>query len=1348
MKHIHCSISSLGFVLVMLSLSGSPSQAQWEKVLTTESRVAVIYFYNSDLGFVAVGAPSSSQILPMIYRTEDGGNTWSAASTPGNKGFGVNDIIMEDEHNGWAGSDNNNGRIWRTVDGGKTWNALSDNYPYDRVTNSVRKTAAGLVFSDFMGWDIEMSYDNGKSLTEVYPTGNDYILGMDFVDSIHGAAMTNFRSTNPWSYTSDGGVTWHPSNFGIECWTVRGMKGTKTFYAIPEGLSTIDTYQSEVMRSDNYGVTWNKIRTLPFRSTSDVEISGSAMYVQTSAGSCYDCSYPDGKGIYRSLDSGKTWNGIGGPDYWNDSRFAVINTCNGTAVYCADVNNNIYKIIDTTTRYLNTSNGPLYTRILLPAPITVTDCQTGETDIRIWINDCYKLVLTQEMIEGKDSQYFSLLHSPLPTVLDGSADSIRILVTPGDTGKYQAHLHITGYYDYGTKGTVPFDTIIAVTVTVKPSPIKFEADKSTIALSISPCTSLNEATVSLMNNGCDTITVDSGPGNIAPFMIEDLNLPLVLPPSGFKKITVRFIPDSLNTHTTAAVFHARSRYDERYLVIGLTAKKDAHMKFEMDKSSIVFNISSCISNYETTLSLINRGCDTLTVDSGPGNVAPFIFENMVVPFRLLPYESKTIRVRYIPDSLNAYSTSAIFHARSSIEDQWQVVSLIVKKEEKVPELVSPSSALNFQTVLLCDASKKLGLTLTNPGCDSIRITSASMLPPEFALAGISFPIIIPPKASVTIGVTFHPIRTGDFSDTLVFTLENQALTGSMKVLLLGAAKANTPQVAASAWKVNFPAISTCEKPRDTAIVLRNTGCDTLAIISGPGILPPEFIMSNVPLPLILAPSDSVVYAVTFRPSGSGSFSAAPTFIAERFGVQTPVEISLHGEGIQGLGMLATSPGSFSFLPATICSPAFTLEGTIENTGCDSLVVDGIALSQNSAFGLNANTFPVYLAPGEAAHYEVYSSLRIKGEYTDSLTIDAHSSHEKESLFRNIIPITAFVGDGSRSCTIDRTDINYGWQTVCAIPDSAVRISNTGCDTVTIASGIITGSGFFIHNVTFPVVLEPGKSLRIPVGSFADTTGRKLLSEAVLEFESNDVSPIAQVYLYRENTYPVVSEIMLGEGVKNGNPGDTIELQIYSKDNIHEGHTLDLDIEYNTDLLGFIRSYGPNTTDVSNRHLHLTGSPTLRSDNGVLTTMVFEVYLTSESATDIVLTNAHLNESEPSYEECIASVKVRESTTRFISGYSCGEQTISKSMNSRMPLKITAIYPNPATTSIAIDFDSPLLEDGVLEIFDALGNNKYYRGISGNSKKMTVDITSIPSGVYMARVLCGNIQATAPFIKKD
>jgi len=88
------------------------------------------------------------------------------------------------------------------------------------------------------------------------------------------------------------------------------------------------------------------------------------------------------------------------------------------------------------------------------------------------------------------------------------------------------------------------------------------------------------------------------------------------------------------------------------------------------------------------------------------------------------------------------------------------------------------------------------------------------------------------------------------------------------------------------------------------------------------------------------------------------------------------------------------------------------------------------------------------------------------------------------------------------------------------------------------------------------------------------------------------------------------------------------------------------------------------------------------------------------------------------------------------------------MNGNFPLQIKGIYPNPATNTIALDFDSLIPQDATLTIVDALGNEKIQRNIGGNTKKAVVDISSIRSGVYMARIISGNTQVKVPFIKKD
>src|SRR5438477_13148888 len=99
-------------------------QLKWQKIFKAQNRISVIYFHDRNLGFIGVGVPSGTTLTPRIYRTSDGGMTWTVAISPHADGLGVNDIFLEDKVNGWAASDGNNGRVWKTTDGGESWNAI------------------------------------------------------------------------------------------------------------------------------------------------------------------------------------------------------------------------------------------------------------------------------------------------------------------------------------------------------------------------------------------------------------------------------------------------------------------------------------------------------------------------------------------------------------------------------------------------------------------------------------------------------------------------------------------------------------------------------------------------------------------------------------------------------------------------------------------------------------------------------------------------------------------------------------------------------------------------------------------------------------------------------------------------------------------------------------------------------------------------------------------------------------------------------------------------------------------------------------------------------------------------
>lgn len=75
------------------------------------------------------------------------------------------------------------------------------------------------------------------------------------------------------------------------------------------------------------------------------------------------------------------------------------------------------------------------------------------------------------------------------------------------------------------------------------------------------------------------------------------------------------------------------------------------------------------------------------------------------------------------------------------------------------------------------------------------------------------------------------------------------------------------------------------------------------------------------------------------------------------------------------------------------------------------------------------------------------------------------------------------------------------------------------------------------------------------------------------------------------------------------------------------------------------------------------------------------------------------------------------------------------------LQQVTMFPNPAKNSVTINTENEITK---IEIFNILGQT--VKVIEGNSNKMTIDISSLNSGTYMAKVTSGTATKTVKLIK--
>lgn len=202
-------------------------------------------------------------------------------------------------------------------------------------------------------------------------------------------------------------------------------------------------------------------------------------------------------------------------------------------------------------------------------------------------------------------------------------------------------------------------------------------------------------------------------------------------------------------------------------------------------------------------------------------------------------------------------------------------------------LAASSSTLSFGNVQN-SKSANLSETLTNTGGSVVTISGAKVSGTGFSASGLSMPMTLSPKQSVTFTVTFAPTATGSASGTLavVSTADNPTLS----IALSGTGTAQGQlSVAPTSLSFGSVVVGTSGSLNGT---LGATGSSVT--ISAANINSSEFALSAISLPTTLTAGQTTSFTVTFQPATSGTASATLSFSSDA--ANSPAAQALTGSG--------------------------------------------------------------------------------------------------------------------------------------------------------------------------------------------------------------------------------------------------------------------------------------------------------------------------------------------------------------------------------------------------------------------------------------------------------------------
>ncbi len=868
------------------------AQGTWKLIKQFDRPIGCAYFFDQDHGLIGSGVRPGYQYDPYnnivedqgdsvsIFKTMDGGATWTQSAVPAHFPGAVTQICMMDSLHGYASIFSDvefdyagtfgGSSIWETTDGGSTW---FDNLQLDHIATCVYAQKGLLMFTK---WDWyythywpytpvfpidefggACSYDSGATWTENFRRGN----GIAFSDSLNGVVTEinyNKNGSNFW-VTMDAGRTWQPSvNNQYEAWSVYAVPNKRVYFCANESEPYDNDPYNTINWSTDGGFTWMERASFPaIHFTGAIEGVGSTLYFQTDTAT--NQTYYDANGyahgIYRSDDLGATWHWVGGPSNSRDTRFAVTG-CQGQVVYAFDGLGDVWKTSDGGDGTL----GPMIelsadTILWLPNPC-------GDTlHFNSFCSNCIPITIdSASILYGKD-----LTPLPEPGVLpaalkEGDSAEISLLYSPTSGGESFSMIRIfahTGENVLTRDLTIRIENSISNTLVLSPD---------TSSLRVSSCESAMDS-VELFATGCPGLVIDSVTVPSSDVMLVD-SLPALVADSLPYLLRFLYQPDSAENNTVLAHIYAhqgRRLYDT---VIALrTVSTQAPPRLALDSNALTFETRFCKSQ-TTMLGLAAMSCDSVTIDSIVSSNPGFVLSGG--PALLFSRVRDSLIVTFEPDSVGATSgTIRIFaHTRSK---RFDTTISVAGLNYALPQAVTLSTTDLTLATASCQPILDT-LLLGDQGCSTLFLDSVIMGDDsELSISFDSSLVPIQSNDSVPLRIVYSPQDGASKASTLRLLLHTSSRSIDTTISLSISNRIRAESLSLSSDSL-FLFTKYCQ-PVSRPLQISNFGCQAMTIDSAV-ILGDSLGEFSIPSSkLRIATNQTATTDLTFTPNIPGSRSA-------------------------------------------------------------------------------------------------------------------------------------------------------------------------------------------------------------------------------------------------------------------------------------------------------------------------------------------------------------------------------------------------------------------------------------------------------------------------------------------
>lgn len=471
-----------------------------------------------------------------------------------------------------------------------------------------------------------------------------------------------------------------------------------------------------------------------------------------------------------------------------------------------------------------------------------------------------------------------------------------------------------------------------------------------------------------------------------------------------------------------------------------------------------------------SVTLISSGSSPLTINSATLAGTGFSMSGATFPVTLNAGQTLTLQVRFDPATAGPASGS-ITIVSNATGNGTQVITLSGTGQ----------SATGVLSSLTCNNG-----TITGAGTDACSVTLSAPAPlggQVVTLSSSSTSATVPASVVVPVGAT-----TAGFSATIaaVTSTTTATLTASAGSVVKVFTLQLNPQTAALSLSTNNLAFGDVDlnTPTNQSVTLTSTGTVPVTVNAG-SITGNGFTMAGVTFPVTLNPGQSATLQVTFDPTTAGAQTGS-ILITSTATMNPTATVSLSGTGDSTAGALSS---------LSCATSSFTAAGTDACTVTLSAAAPAGGLTVTLASNNNAVTLPASVAVSAGATTGLFTATIAAVTSTQTATLTATASGVAKTFNLQL-------SGGSPGLTLSSTTIAFGDVNLNTPATQTVTLTSSGGAAVTVSAGTLTGTGFTMSGITFPVTLNPGQTAALDL-QFDPTTA--VAATGLVTLTSNSAS---------------------------------------------------------------------------------------------------------------------------------------------------------------------------------------------------------------------------------------------------